>query len=157
MIDPYAVALDAIMYAPKMTFINISESKLFKKRVRGKARNSPLFVGLRTEDPDLKKDSRISPRAAVLQFMNMRLVESSGVFFGFLFEVPQGCQITTKTDSVSIIKKRINEYLHVNLRYQDSYVNVFCAPQGAVLLTLNNSIKLFDPNIVREIRMSRGN
>lgn len=148
------IILECSVTSPRMQFFNISANKIYKQMMRGKKRG-PLYTILRIDNPVNRNVLSLGENQTTIQFINMRMLESSGLFFGFLFEIPDICEINIKLDRMTIIKKRLVEYTNVELRYQDNFLNIFSAPQGAILMT-TSAIKLFDPNIVREQRMSKG-
>lgn len=148
------VILQASIVTPRNTFFDLSNNKQFKQAMRGKKKGGNLLT-FRTANPVSREELNFSATTTPLQFITMRILESSKIFFGYLFEIPDFCELDIKPDRVSICRKRLAEYANVTLRYQDNFLNVFSSPQGALLLT-TSKIKLFDPNIIREQRMSKG-
>lgn len=146
------VALKALTTAPTMQFQNLNTTPLFK--TTRFPRNGVVYLGLKVSKP-VSDDSFFLRPSVQIQFASMQLVEAKGLFFGFLFTLPFDCEIGVFRNRATIVKRRVDDYTNVEARYQDSFLNVFSAPQGALLLTTNR-IELFDTNIVRERRISRG-
>lgn len=149
------VILQTSLFTPRNTFFSLSNNKQFKQAMRGKKKGGNLLT-FRTSNPVSRENLNFSTTVTQVQFVSMRFLESSKNFFGYLFEIPDFCEIDIRPDRVALYRKRLTTYANVMLRYQDNFLNIFSSAQGAVLLT-TSSLKLFDLNIIREQRMSKGN
>lgn len=89
----------------------------------------------------------------VFDFVSVKMIMSSGLFCGYLIEFPAKFNHIVLPTYLMVMKAK-PPYSKVEMDYQDSNLNVFTAPQGAVLFT-HNGTKYFDPNLIRDTSKTR--
>lgn len=143
-------ALITLGLAPTLNLVQISNRPFFLEKV-GKKRKGPLLLGIRCVEDVMLEALSSAPDPVKFDFVTMRVVKSGGLFFGYLFEMPENVTSFIQPGRAHFIRTQKEKYNKLSLVFKDEFVNVFIAPQGAALIT-RTITEHFDPQLIREIK-----